>query len=91
MIAAARTAASIAHGSKVVAPVAYKHGKTADFYALKQPWSEIGVAQKLEDHHFAEDDDQARGVLDAVLADHASEHVAGDLGLRNEDLYELVA
>ena len=47
MIAAARTAASIAHGSKVVAPVAYKHGKTADFYALKQPWSEIGVTQKL--------------------------------------------
>ncbi len=47
MIAAARTAASIAHGSMVVAPVAYKHGKTADFYALKQPWSEIGVTQKL--------------------------------------------
>jgi TldD protein len=47
MLAAARTAASIAHGSKVVAPVAYTHGNTADYYKLRRPWSDVGVALKL--------------------------------------------
>lgn len=47
MLAAARTAASIAHGSKLVAPVAYKHGSTASYYQLRRPWSEVGVALKL--------------------------------------------
>jgi TldD protein len=47
MLGAARTAASIAHGSKQVAPIAYDHNKRSSFYALKQPWSEIGVARKL--------------------------------------------
>lgn len=47
MLAAARTAASIAHGSKVVAPVSYTHGNTANYYNLKRPWSEVGVTQKL--------------------------------------------
>ena len=47
MVAAARTAASIAHGSKVVAPVSYTHGNTANYYNLKRPWSEVGVTQKL--------------------------------------------
>jgi len=47
MLGAARTAASIAHGSKAVAPIAYEHGKRSNFYALKQPWSEVGVARKL--------------------------------------------
>jgi TldD protein len=47
MLAAARTAASIAHGGKPVAPVAFDHGKRASYYALRRPWSEVGVAQKL--------------------------------------------
>lgn len=37
MLAAARTAASIAHGSKVVPPVAYSHGQAASYYVLTQP------------------------------------------------------
>jgi len=47
MLGAARTAASIAHGTRRVAPVAFDHAKRSDFYALKQPWSEVGVARKL--------------------------------------------
>jgi len=47
MLGAARTAASIAHGTRQVAPVAYDHAKRSSFYALKQPWSEVGVARKL--------------------------------------------
>lgn len=47
MIAAARTAASIAHGNKRVAPVSYQHRQPSSFYALRQPWSDVGVAEKL--------------------------------------------
>lgn len=47
MLGAARTAASIAHGTQRVAPVAYDHAKRSSFYNLKQPWSEVGVARKL--------------------------------------------
>ena len=47
MLGAARTAASIAHGTQRIAPVAYDHAKRSNFYTLKQPWSEVGVARKL--------------------------------------------
>lgn len=47
MLAAARTAASIAHGNKAVAPVEYRHRPHSSFYALRQPWSDVQTVQKL--------------------------------------------
>ncbi len=47
MLAAARTAATIAHGDKVVAPVAFEHKLRASYYALERPWSDVGVTHKI--------------------------------------------
>ena len=47
MLAAARTAATIAHGGKVVAPVAFNHASRASYYPLGRPWGDVGVADKL--------------------------------------------
>ena len=47
MNAAARTAASIANGSSIVAPVSFELGSAAQHYSLSVPWEQIGIAQKL--------------------------------------------
>jgi TldD protein len=47
MLAAARTAATIAHGGKVVAPVSFDHKSRASYYNLQRPWHEVAVADKL--------------------------------------------
>lgn len=47
MLAAARTAATIAHGGKVVAPVAFEHKLQASYYALERPWGDVGVSHKI--------------------------------------------
>ncbi len=47
MLAAARTAASIANGMEVVPPQAFDHKKTGDLYAMQMPWSEVGIDKKL--------------------------------------------
>jgi len=47
MLAAARTAAAIASGSKVVPPQAFDPQRMGELYRTEVPWSEIGVEQKL--------------------------------------------
>lgn len=47
MLAAARTAASIAHGGGAAAPVEYVHRARPSRYALRQPWSDVPTVQKL--------------------------------------------
>jgi TldD protein len=47
MLGAAKTASSIAKSGSVKAPVAYQSHGPGDFYRIKVPWSEIGIAEKL--------------------------------------------
>lgn len=47
MLAAARTAASIAHAGGAPAPVEYKHRSRPSYYHLAQPWSEVPTIAKL--------------------------------------------
>lgn len=47
MLAAARTAASIAAGTEVVAPQAYTSGETGDMYTTSVPWADVGIDQKM--------------------------------------------
>lgn len=47
MLAAARTAAAIASGSRVVPPQAFSPKKTGDLYATEVAWADVGVEQKL--------------------------------------------
>lgn len=48
MLAAARTAATIAHGGKPVAPVTFDHKvRPSSFYTLQRPWHDVTVASKL--------------------------------------------
>ncbi|MCP4868508.1 MAG: twin-arginine translocation signal domain-containing protein [Proteobacteria bacterium] len=47
MLAAARTAASIAHGGGAEAPVAFDFQETPKFYDLTVPWADVGIASKL--------------------------------------------
>jgi len=47
MLAAARTAASIANGLEVVPPQAFDYKKTGDLYVMQVPWSEVGIDKKL--------------------------------------------
>ena len=47
MLAAARTAASIAHGGKAVAPVGLTPREHADYYPMRRPWIDVGIAEKL--------------------------------------------
>ena len=47
MLAAARTASAIAHGTAVVAPQAYNPKKTGDLYTTELPWADVGIDKKL--------------------------------------------
>ena len=47
MLAAARTAASIARGQAAVAPQSWQHREASGMYTLAVPWSEVGIDQKL--------------------------------------------
>ncbi|HEY8375541.1 MAG TPA: metallopeptidase TldD-related protein [Nannocystis sp.] len=47
MLAAARTAASIAHAGAARGPVEFRHRERPSYYRLTQPWSEIETVQKL--------------------------------------------
>ncbi|MCA9638370.1 MAG: TldD/PmbA family protein, partial [Myxococcales bacterium] len=47
MLAAARTAASIAHGSKAVLPVGLTPREHADYYPIGRSWIDVGIAEKL--------------------------------------------
>lgn len=47
MLAAARTAASIAHGTQTVPPVSYQGKQQANYYKIHQSWSDIRIDRKL--------------------------------------------
>ncbi len=47
MLAAARTAAAIAHGAAVAPPEGFTWGQAKPLYQLTVPWSEVGVDRKL--------------------------------------------
>jgi len=47
MLAAARTASSIAHGGGATAPVAFAFLDTPRFYNLTVPWADVGITRKL--------------------------------------------
>ena len=47
MLAAARTAATIAHGGKAHPPVALAPREHADYYPLPRPWADVSIAEKL--------------------------------------------
>lgn len=47
MIAAARTASSIAHSGAAAAPVDLNTRKNADYYPMKRSWVDVGIAEKL--------------------------------------------
>ncbi len=47
LLAAARTAASIAHGGGAAAPREYVHRPRPSHYALKQSWSDVSTVEKL--------------------------------------------
>ncbi len=47
MLAAARTAASIAHGGGAGVPAAYRHRPLPSRYELVQPWSDVAATDKL--------------------------------------------
>ena len=47
MLAAARTAASIAHGSKATPPVALNPRTQRDYYPIGRRWDGVGIAEKL--------------------------------------------
>jgi len=47
MLAAARTAAAVAHGSAVVGPQAYNPQETGNLYTSVLPWAEVGIDRKL--------------------------------------------
>ena len=47
MLAAARTAAAIANGSRVVPPQAFNPMRTGELYTTEVPWADIGVDRKL--------------------------------------------
>ena len=55
MLAAARTAAAIASGSKVVAPQAFAPGEMGTLYTTTVPWADVGIDQKLPVLKFIED------------------------------------
>jgi TldD protein len=44
---AARTAASIANASGKFKPIEFKSNKQPDYYPIKTPWEEIGIATKI--------------------------------------------
>lgn len=47
MLAAARTAATIANGTRMVPPQAFNAKKTGDLYVTTMPWADVGIDQKL--------------------------------------------
>ena len=47
MLAAARTASSIASRSRVVAPQAYSPKNMGDLYTTSVPWADVGIERKL--------------------------------------------
>lgn len=47
MLVAARTAAAIANGSRVVPPQAYNPKKTGDLYTTQVSWADVGIDRKL--------------------------------------------
>ncbi|MBK8263318.1 MAG: TldD/PmbA family protein [Nannocystis sp.] len=47
MLAAARTAASIAHGGSPRPPVALTPRSQRDYYPLARPWADVAIAEKL--------------------------------------------
>ncbi len=47
MVAAARTASSIAHGGKVAPPVDLTSREHADYYPMPRSWVDVGIAEKL--------------------------------------------
>jgi len=47
MLAAARSAAAIAHGRPAAAPGAFTVARTGAFYRLEVPWSDVAVDRKL--------------------------------------------
>lgn len=64
MLAAARTAAAIASGSKVVAPQSFKAMDMGDLYKITVPWSDVGIDQKLPLMKFVES--KAKSLDEAV-------------------------
>ena len=55
MLAAARTAAAIAVGSKVVAPQAFTPKEMGEMYSITVPWADVGVDQKTPILKFIEE------------------------------------
>ena len=47
MLGAARTAASIAHGSQAVGPQAFTIAEPERYYTVEVPWSAVGIGEKL--------------------------------------------
>lgn len=47
MLAAARTAAAVASGSKTVSPQAYNVADSGDLYTTAVPWADVGIDRKL--------------------------------------------
>ncbi|MCB9764803.1 MAG: TldD/PmbA family protein [Alphaproteobacteria bacterium] len=47
MLAAARTAASIAQGQAIVPPQAFSYATPGELYRLSLPWSDVGIDAKL--------------------------------------------
>jgi TldD protein len=64
MLAAARTAAAIASGSRVVPPQAFNAAGAGDLYRTSVPWSDVGIDQKLPLMKFVEA--QAKSMDEAV-------------------------
>ncbi|HSG59462.1 MAG TPA: TldD/PmbA family protein [Woeseiaceae bacterium] len=64
MLAAARTAAAIASGSRVAAPQAFAPGETGKLYSTTVPWSDVGIDRKLPVLKYVEG--QARSLDPAV-------------------------
>lgn len=54
MLAAARTAAAIATGTRVVAPQSFNPLAAGDLYTTTVPWADVGVEQKLPVMKFVE-------------------------------------
>ncbi len=55
MLAAARTAAAIASGSRVVAPQSFAPKGMGDLYTTSVPWADVGIDQKLPLLKFVEE------------------------------------
>jgi len=64
MLAAARTAAAIAGGSRDIAPQAFTPGETGKLYTTAVPWADVGIDRKLPVLKYVEE--RARSLDPAV-------------------------